>query len=649
MVTTDGDAETVCDAETVADAVPEAHPEAAALAVTQMLGDRVNVPVPLTVCELVPQFDDDAVGGAFVPVDDAPAMLAVPEIDAELQTVNELVMEPDPVDDCDTVTEGDAVDDGVTLPSMVIVIETVGETVLVPSKLELVVVVPDTEGELEEDATEVDEDVEDAHGDEDGDIVVVELNEGLPDFAPEDDGEELIDTVLVIETEVVCVDEPMTDDGLGETDVVAAADRVMIVAVTEMVNVGDAVLEPDAAVEALTRVDAVKAASVCDTAAVGLCVAERERLGDDELDCDGVQVTSPDVVTVNVSYALGDDETESDPELRTEKLVKADADELAVDDGEPELLRDTPSLTDDDGDTEGVVVPERDGVMEPLTVKLDSAVCDAETLIEIVPVVENVRVGLVDTDVDIRALSVARVAVICAEVVAHVDTVLDKELVIDEVNVGVGDDGTEAVIAIEGDLESETLLHPLTVYVALAEKLGDWVGETVCVAGTESVRVTVGQPDDVDDTTSVVDGFEDALVEPELDESTDAEDVGEKETLPDGDPLPVGVTDGDAVREPECEDETDAVVDALTEGDRESEFDRVCVTHTVIVPVTVTELLELGVNDREYVEVAERDGDTVDDIDRVGERERDGETLDVVDGVAAVEPVTATVPVDDPR
>lgn len=144
-----------------------------------------------------------------------------------------------------------------------------------------------------------------------------------------------------------------------------------------------------------------------------------------------------------------------------------------VEDGEPELLREAPSLRVADGDTEGVVVPESDGVIEPLTVGLDSADCDKETLTETVPVAENVTVGLVDTDDDVRALSLARVALVCADADAHVDTVLDRELVIDDVNVGVCDNGADAVTAIDGDLDSDTLLHPLTVKVGLAEKLGD--------------------------------------------------------------------------------------------------------------------------------------------------------------------------------
>ncbi len=132
-------------------------------------------------------------------------------------------------------------------------------------------------------------------------------------------------------------------------------------------------------------------------------------------------------------------------------------------DGEPELLREAPSWRVADGDTEGVVVPESDGVMEPLTVGLDSADCDEETLTETVPVAENVTVGLVDTDDDVRALSLARVALVCADADAHVDTVLDRELVIDDVNVGVCDDGADAVTVIDGDRDSDRLLHPLTV------------------------------------------------------------------------------------------------------------------------------------------------------------------------------------------
>lgn len=161
--------------------------------------------------------------------------------------------------------------------------------------------------------------------------------------------------------------------------------------------------------------------------------------------------------------------------------------------------------------------------------------------------------------------------------------------------------------------------------------------------------MTVGHADDVGDTTSDAVVFEDALVEPELDVSNDADDVGERDTLPDGDPLPVVVVDDDAVSEPECDDEMDAVVDALTEGERDSELDRVCVTQMDMEPDTVTVLLELGDDEREYVDVAERDGDTVADIERVGERVRDGETLDVVDGVAAADPVAAMVDVADAR
>lgn len=189
-------------------------------------------------------------------------------------------------------------DDDVTLPSTVNETDAVGETVRVPSRLELVEAVSDTDGEFERDATEVGEGVEDVHGDEDGDIVVVELNDALGDFAPEAVGLELSDTVLVTDPVVVCVDEPTTDDGLGETDAVATADRVITVAVTETVNVGDAVLEPVAADDALTRVDAVTAAFVCDIATVGDCVVERDLLGDDELESDGVPVASPDGVTV---------------------------------------------------------------------------------------------------------------------------------------------------------------------------------------------------------------------------------------------------------------------------------------------------------------------------------------------------------------